>query len=105
MAIFIRTASVMAAMAFLVTTHPALAVKADHANGRVGQGDGSGGSKGGDHGAKGTPAPVAGIGIFALGALGYGMRRMRARKRDDWVITSFANTMILGGRCLINQGA
>lgn len=38
-------------------------------------GDGKGG------GAKGSPAPIAGLGILALGAIGYGMRRLQRTKQ------------------------
>lgn len=45
---------------------------------RTGQHDG-GGRGGGD--AKGTPAPVAGLGVVALGALVYGRRRLRIHRK------------------------
>jgi len=46
--------------------------------GDSGRGGGSeGGSGGGGGGAHGTPAPLAGVGLLALAALGYGSRRLR----------------------------
>ncbi|WP_340314708.1 hypothetical protein [Rhizorhabdus argentea] len=83
MAIRIREATVMAAMVFLATAHPAQAEKGTTPNG-IGQGATPGssddGSQGGGGDAKGTPAPIAGLGIGALAALGYFVRRLRARK-------------------------
>lgn len=47
-------------------------------SGDSGGGGGSGGgSGGGGGGAHGTPAPLAGVGLLALAALGYGSRRLR----------------------------
>lgn len=43
-----------------------------HGNGKSNSG---GNGKGG--GAKGSPAPIAGLGILALGAIGYGTRRLQ----------------------------
>ncbi|NIJ32436.1 hypothetical protein [Sphingomonas oligoaromativorans] len=43
---------------------------------------GSGGHEGGGHsggggGSRGTPAPIAGLGLLAFGAIGYGLRKLR----------------------------
>lgn len=72
----LRWAPVLAAMAFFVTTSPALAAKGGNGNGHA-----YGHSKGGGGGSKGTPAPIAGLGILALGAIGYGARKLRKNKQ------------------------
>lgn len=89
MAILVREASLMAALVLLATANPALSEKGGKPKDRVersaGQdaahGNTDGDSKGGGAGdAKGTPAPAAGLGILALAALVYGMRRLQASK-------------------------
>lgn len=71
----IRWVPVLAALAFFATS-PALAVK-----GGGGKGHAFGHSKGGGGGSKGTPAPIAGLGILALGAIGYGARKLKGPKQ------------------------
>lgn len=81
MSMVIREATVMAALVFLATAHPALAEKGGTPADSVGQGAGHGSGDGGSSGeATGTPAPIAGLGIGALAALGYLARRLRTRK-------------------------
>lgn len=81
---------VLSALAFLATTSPALAKPGNgngnangHSKGGGGGNHGGGGGKhgGGGGGAKGTPAPIAGLGILALGAIGYGTRRLQKQKQ------------------------
>jgi len=43
-----------------------------HANGKS-----NSGASGQSGGSKGSPAPIAGLGILALGAIGYGTRRLQ----------------------------
>lgn len=80
----------LSALAFLVTTSPALATSGGHGKGHGqshnggGKGGGShhgGGVKGGGGGSKGTPAPIAGLGLLALGAMGYGTRKLLKQKQ------------------------
>jgi hypothetical protein len=81
-----RWAPALAALAFLAVTSPVLAKNGNnghgngHGNGRDrGQGNGHSNEHGG--GAKGSPTPIAGLGIMALGAIGYGTRRLRKQKQ------------------------
>jgi hypothetical protein len=86
----ICSAPVLSALAFLVVTSPALA-KPGNGNGHAyGHSNGNGhshsggngkGHGGGGGGAKGSPAPIAGLGILALGAIGYGTRRLQKNKQ------------------------
>ncbi len=84
----IRCTLALPMAAFLIVASPAVAGKGGnghgngHANGHAsgnshGQANGhsKGGGKGG--GGKGTPAPIAGLGVLALGAIGYGSRKLR----------------------------
>ena len=85
MSMVIRGATVMAALVFLANAHPALAAKGGTPTASVGPAPSHGtvdvGSNGGGSGdPKGTPAPVTGLGIGALAALGYFARRLRSRK-------------------------
>jgi hypothetical protein len=78
----IRWAPALATLALLVATGPALANKGGIPNGGVGQGGGQGAGHGkGNGGSKGTPAPIAGLGVLALGAIGYGTRKLRKNKQ------------------------
>jgi hypothetical protein len=74
----IRWASMLSALAFLAANGPALA-KPGNGNSQ-GKGHAYGHSKGGGS-AKGSPAPIAGLGILALGAIGYGTRRLQKNKQ------------------------
>lgn len=49
----------------------------DSGGGGGSEGGSGGGGGGGGGGAHGTPAPLAGVGLLALAALGYGSRRLR----------------------------
>jgi hypothetical protein len=88
----IRWASMLSALAFLAANSPALA-KPGNGNSQ-GKGNAYGQSKGNSQGnghayghskdggsAKGSPAPIAGLGILALGAIGYGTRRLQKNKQ------------------------
>jgi hypothetical protein len=75
----IRWASMLSALAFLAANSPALA-KPGNGNSQ-GKGHAYGHSKGNGHSAKGSPAPIAGLGILALGAIGYGTRRLQKNKQ------------------------
>ncbi|WP_157602819.1 hypothetical protein [Sphingomonas sp. PR090111-T3T-6A] len=52
-----------------------------HHEGGGGRDGGGGGHEGGGHGggggSRGTPAPIAGLGLLAFGAIGYGLRKLR----------------------------
>jgi hypothetical protein len=74
----IRWASMLSALAFLAANSSALA-KPGNGNSQ-GKGHAYGHSKGGGS-AKGSPAPIAGLGILALGAIGYGTRRLQKNKQ------------------------
>jgi hypothetical protein len=74
----IRWASMLSALAFLAANSSAFA-KPGNGNGQ-GKGHAYGHSKGGGS-AKGSPAPIAGLGILALGAIGYGTRRLQKNKQ------------------------
>jgi hypothetical protein len=84
----IRWASMLSALAFLAANSSALAKPGNgnaygHSKGNgnsQGNGHAYGHSKGGG-GAKGSPAPIAGLGILALGAIGYGTRRLQKNKQ------------------------
>ena len=43
-------------------------------------GGGGGGDGGGGGGSHGTPAPIAGLGLLALGAIRYGSKKLRKEK-------------------------
>lgn len=64
----------------LVVASPALAKNGGsgkgHAYGHA-NGHGNSGGNGKSGGSKGSPAPIAGLGILALGAIGYGTRRLQ----------------------------
>ena len=75
-----RSTLVLPVALCLLAAGPALAGKGQsHGHGHGGgHGHGNGGGHGkGGGGTKGTPAPIAGLGIVALGALGYGSRKLR----------------------------
>ncbi len=78
----IRYSLALPMAAFLIVASPAVAGKGGNGNayGQTGgnsHGLAKGHSKGGGGGAKGTPAPIAGLGVLALGAIGYGSRKLR----------------------------
>lgn len=52
---------------------------AEHAGDRGGDRghEGGGGHDEGGGGSRGTPAPIAGLGLLAFGAIGYGLRKLR----------------------------
>lgn len=79
---------VLSLLAALVVASPALAKQGGNGKGHAyghakshGNGHSNGKSNSGGNGksggSKGSPAPIAGLGILALGALGYGTRRLQ----------------------------
>jgi len=78
--------------AALVVASPAIAKNGGNGKGHAyghakghsnsgGNGKSHSGGNGKSGGAKGSPAPIAGLGILALGAIGYGTRRLQRPKQ------------------------
>lgn len=79
-----RWMPVLPLLAALVVASPALAKQGGNGKGHAyghakshGNGKSNSGGNGKGGGAKGSPAPIAGLGILALGAIGYGTRRLQ----------------------------